>query len=208
MSQAENQHKNPEVVPKAKRRQFTAEYKRQILKEYEACTESGEKGALLRREGLYSSHIITWRRQREQGELAGLGLNKRGPKGNPHAVENARLQRENERLKKRLEQAELIIEVQKKVSQILGINISEDRNGSLVYNRSNTSHIRNGGCDNLVPRLGIYSCNSRMNTRCSRGRSPAEIHIVYLREFLFKLFNHCSLCAVKDARIYNILEQA
>jgi transposase-like protein len=128
MSQAENQKAaiDPEVVPKAKKRQYTAEYKQRILQEYEACTEPGARGALLRREGLYSSNITNWRRQRERGELAGLAGQKRGPKVDPQAVENARLRRENERLKKRLEQAELIIDVQKKVSQLLGIEIGEN----------------------------------------------------------------------------------
>jgi transposase-like protein len=127
MSQTENQKEaiDPEVVPKASKRQYTAEYKRRILQEYEACTELGGRGALLRREGLYSSNISNWRRQRERGELAGLATQKRGPKVDPQAVENARLRRENERLKKRLEQAELIIDVQKKVSQLLGIELNE-----------------------------------------------------------------------------------
>lgn len=116
---------DPEVRPKAQRRQYSAEHKRRILQEYEACTELGEKGALLRREGLYSSHITTWRRQRKRGELEGLASQKRGPKADPQAAEIARLQRENERLHKRLEQAELIIEVQKKVSQILGMSSEE-----------------------------------------------------------------------------------
>lgn len=128
MSQAENQKEaiDPEVVPKAKKRQYTAEYKRRVLQEYEACTEPGARGALLRREGLYSSNITNWRRQRERGELAGLTAKKRGPKVDPKAVENVRLRRENERLKKRLEQAELIIDVQKKVSQLLGVEIDEN----------------------------------------------------------------------------------
>jgi transposase len=128
MSQAENQKEaiDPEVVPKAKKRQYSAEYKRRVLQEYEACTEPGARGALLRREGLYSSNITNWRRQRERGELAGLTTKKRGPKVDPQAVENVRLRRENERLKKRLEQAELIIDVQKKVSQLLGIENDEN----------------------------------------------------------------------------------
>jgi len=128
MSRAENQKEaiDPEVVPKAKKRQYSAEYKRRILQEYEACRELGERGALLRREGLYSSNITNWRRQRERGELTGLTSKKRGPKADPQAVENVRLRRENERLKKRLEQAELIIDVQKKVSQLLGIEINEN----------------------------------------------------------------------------------
>lgn len=127
MSQSENQKEtiDPEVVPKAAKRQYTAEYKRRVLQEYEACTEPGARGALLRREGLYSSNITNWRRQRERGELAGLAVQKRGPKVDAQAVENVRLRRENERLKKRLEQAELIIDVQKKVSQLLGIEINE-----------------------------------------------------------------------------------
>jgi transposase len=122
----QNEQADPEVVPKAQRRQYSAEYKQRILQEHEACKEPGEKGALLRREGLYSSHITTWRRQRERGELVGLAPKKRGVKADPQAEENAHLRRENERLKKRLEQAELIIEVQKKVSQILGIESSQE----------------------------------------------------------------------------------
>jgi transposase len=107
--------------PKAQRRRFTAEYKRRILQEAEACTQPGEVGALLRREGLYSSHLTTWRRQRTRGELQGLTPAKRGRKADPQAAEIARLQRENERLKAQLERAELIIDVQKKVSQMLGL---------------------------------------------------------------------------------------
>lgn len=117
---------DPEVEPKAERRQFSAEYKRRILQEYEACNEPGQRGALLRREGLYSSYITTWRRQREGGELEGLAPQKRGRKADPLAAEVARLKLENEGLRKRLKQAELIIEVQKKVSQILGLPAEQD----------------------------------------------------------------------------------
>ena len=120
---------DPEVEPKAKRRQFSAEYKRRILQEYEACRQVGEKGALLRREGLYSSHITDWRRQRARGELAGLGSKKRGPKRDPQAEEIARLKGENVRLRQRLAQAERIIEVQKKVSQLLGLADEQDEAG-------------------------------------------------------------------------------
>jgi len=116
---------NTEVVAKAKRRQYTAEYKLRILRELDASQGFGETGALLRREGLYSSHLTSWRRQRERGELDGLGSQKRGPKADPQAVELARLQRENERLRERLRRAELIIDVQKKVSQMLGVSITE-----------------------------------------------------------------------------------
>ena len=114
-----------EVVAKAKHRQFSAEYKRRILQEADASVELGQIGALLRREGLYSSHLTTWRRQRESGELEGLASHKRGPKVDPQAAELGRLQRENERLRERLRRAELIIDVQKKVSQMLGLPIPE-----------------------------------------------------------------------------------
>ncbi len=116
---------DPEVRPKAKRRQFTTEYKKRILDEADACATPAERGALVRREGLYSSHWNAWRRQRDQGILDGLDPKKRGPKRDPLAVENARLQRENERLKKQLQRAETIIEVQKKVSQLLGLPTEE-----------------------------------------------------------------------------------
>jgi transposase len=112
---------DPEVVVKPKRRQFTAEYKRRILQEAEACTQPGEVGALLRREGLYSSHLTTWRHQRQRGELQGLAPAKRGRKSDPQAAELARLQRENAQLQAQVERAELIIDVQKKLSQLLGL---------------------------------------------------------------------------------------
>ena len=112
---------NPEVVVKAQRRQFTAAYKHRILQEADACAQSGDIGALLRREGLYSSHLNTWRHQRARGEVQGLTPAPRGRKVDPQAVENARLQRETTRLTAQLARAELIIEVQKKVSQLLGL---------------------------------------------------------------------------------------
>lgn len=114
---------NTEVVAKGKRRQFTVAEKQRILREVDACQGSGEIGALLRREGIYSSYLVTWRRQRESGELEGLTPRKRGPKPNPEAIELAKLRREHERLKERLRQAELIIEVQKKVARMLGANL-------------------------------------------------------------------------------------
>ena len=123
--QLEAEVPDPEVVPRAKRRQFSAKYKLRILTEADQCTQRGEIGALLRREGLYSSHLTTWRRQRDQGQLAGLTPKKRGRKPDPQAAELARLQRENEQLKARLEQAETIIEVQKKLSQMLGLPPAE-----------------------------------------------------------------------------------
>lgn len=110
----------PEVVVKAKRRQYSAEYKLRILRELDECQGKGEVGSLLRREGLYSSLVSKWREQRERGSLNGLAGQRRGPKVDPNAAELARLQRENQRLKEELERAELIIEVQKKVAQLVG----------------------------------------------------------------------------------------
>jgi len=116
----------PEVLPRAKRRRFSAEYKLRILEEVDGCTQRGEIGALLRREGLYSSHLSTWRQQRLLGQLEGLSPKKRGRKPQDPAVEEAaRLRRENERLRARLEQAEMIIDVQKKLSQLLGLTPDE-----------------------------------------------------------------------------------
>jgi transposase-like protein len=112
---------DPEVVVKADRRRFTAAYKQRILQEVDAATQPGAVGALLRREGLYSSHLSTWRHQRAQGELQGLTPAKRGRRADPQAAEIVRLQRETDRLTAQLARAELIIEVQKKVSQLLGL---------------------------------------------------------------------------------------
>jgi transposase len=115
-----------EVVAKAVRRRFSAEYKLRILQEADECS-NGEVGALLRREGLYSSHLTTWRRQREAGQLLGLEPRKRGPKPDPQAEEIKRLHRENERLQLRLQQAEAIIDAQKKLAQLFSQNtMSED----------------------------------------------------------------------------------
>ena len=116
---------DPEVVPTARRRRFSAEYKLRILEEADACTGPGEVGALLRREGIYSSYLSRWRRERDQGQLEALNPKKRGPKisvDEAQAKEMAKLQRENERLQARLAQAEMIIEVQKKLSQLLGLS--------------------------------------------------------------------------------------
>ena len=117
---------DPEVVEKATRRRFSAKYKLEILERADEC-RPGEIGALLRREGLYSSHLSIWRRQREAGTLEALGPRKRGRKAKGETAEGRRvatLERENERLRERLAQAETIIEVQKKVSTLLGITLS------------------------------------------------------------------------------------
>ena len=116
---------DPEVGTKAMRRQFSAAYKRRILKEADEA-DPGAIAGLLRREGLYSSHLTTWRKKREKGELAGLEPRKRGKKPvprNPWTAENERLRRENQHLQKRLRQAETIIDVQKKLCDILGLTV-------------------------------------------------------------------------------------
>jgi transposase-like protein len=123
---------NPEVPDKATRRRFTAEYKLRILTLADACTEPGILGALLRREGLYASNLNTWRHQRERGILSGLTPKKRGRKESvrdPLVAENEKLRKENERIAKRLRQAEIIIDVQKKISQILGIPLANSEEG-------------------------------------------------------------------------------
>ena len=120
---------DPEVVPKAKRRQFTAKYKLRIVREADACTAPGQIGSLLRREGLYSSYLSKWRQQQEEGQLQALSSKKRGRKPEDPSVEElAQLQRENERLRTRLEQAEIIIDVQKKLSQLLGLTTDTTEN--------------------------------------------------------------------------------
>lgn len=117
---------DPEVVPKAKRRTFTAAYKMWVLEEADKCRQQpGQVGALLRREGLYSSHLTTWGRQREAGQMDGLKPQKRGRKRDEEAVEMNQLRRKNQRLTRQLEQAELIIEAQKKLSEILGFTLEQ-----------------------------------------------------------------------------------
>jgi len=119
--------KETEVSSRPQRRRFTAEYRRRIVKEAEACAEVGQVGALLRREGLYSSHLASWRRATERAELAAQAPRKRGPK--PKFDERDRrlveLQRENDKLKARAERAELLVEIQKKVASVLGIPLHD-----------------------------------------------------------------------------------
>ena len=122
---------DPAVLEKPVRRRFTAEYKLRILHEADRCTASGQLGALLRREGLYSSLLSTWRQQRDEGTLAGLTPKRRGRKAKPDALliaENQRLTRETQRLAAKLRQAETIIEVQKKLSEMLGIPLPPSDN--------------------------------------------------------------------------------
>ena len=112
---------DPEVLAQPKRRTFTAAYKVRIVEKALKCAESGQIGALLRREGLFSSTLTQWRRQYQSGALQGLKDNKRGRKRTRDArdLELEHLRRENERLSKKLSQAELIIDIQKKVSAML-----------------------------------------------------------------------------------------
>ncbi len=117
---------DPEVGERAARRRFTAEYKLQVLREADRCAGVGEVGALLRREGLYSSHLTTWRRQREHGALAALAPKKRGravAAVSPLARRVAELERDKARLARRLKQAEAIIDAQKKLAEILGLSL-------------------------------------------------------------------------------------
>jgi len=117
-----------EVLAKAERRRYTTEYKRKVLAEADACTKPGELGTLLRREGLYSSILTAWRAARRRGELAGLASKRRGPKGRVADVRDRRiaeLERENRKLRARAQRAEALVEVQKKLSQLLGIDLPE-----------------------------------------------------------------------------------
>ena len=112
-----------EVIARAKRRNIPPAQKRRILEEADRCTKPGEIGALMRREGIYSSALSTWRRQREAGDLAALAPQKRGPKTDPHradALHVAALTRERDQLKVRLDKALLVIDVQKKLAALLG----------------------------------------------------------------------------------------
>lgn len=115
---------DPEVIQKPVRRSFTADYKRRILAEVDAASDTGAVGRILRREGLYSSHLTAWRKARDKAERIALEPRKRGPKpspNNPLQAEYVKLKRENAQLNKKLRKAELIIDFQKKVAEILGI---------------------------------------------------------------------------------------
>ena len=122
---------DPEVPEKKPRRRFTAKYKLGVLAEIDSCTQSGEVGAILRREGLYYSNITTWRRQKQEGALRALSPKKRGRKQKETTLQDKRiteLERENRKLSQKLKQAETIIEVQKKISEILGVHQPNSNN--------------------------------------------------------------------------------
>jgi transposase-like protein len=124
---------NSEVVPHARRRHFSNADKRRILDAADRCTKPGEIGALMRREGVYSSSLSTWRRQREVAELGALAAQKRGPKVDPNRADTlliAQLRRDILRLQSNLDKANLVIEVQKKLAVLLGLATPEDPNGN------------------------------------------------------------------------------
>ena len=121
---AREEGSDPEVAAVARRRRFTAQYKLQVLREADRCRKPGEVGALLRREGLYGSHLVTWRAARQRGELSAQKAPRRGRRADPDRTLKARiaqLEREIERLQAKLQQAEGLIEVQKKLSALLGL---------------------------------------------------------------------------------------
>ncbi len=115
---------DPEVTERAKRRRFTAEYKLRILRKADACKGDGDVGALLRREGLYSSQLAAWRHRRDELAKVGLKASKRGPKGKVVDPRVKQLERENARLKRRLDRVELMLTIQKKASEMLGIPLN------------------------------------------------------------------------------------
>lgn len=130
---AEPRDTDSEVVPRARRRSFTKADKRRILQEADGCTRPGEIGALMRREGVYSSSLSTWRRQRETADLAALAPQKRGPKADPSradAQQIAQLTRERDKLQSQLDKANLVIEVQKKVGALLALLEQNNKPGS------------------------------------------------------------------------------
>jgi transposase-like protein len=126
---------DPEVLAHARRRQFSERYKLKIVREADACGQPGEVGAMLRREGLYSSHLAAWRKQVREGALRELRGKKRGPARNGDRASAKRivqLERENTRLRRRLKDAETIIEFQKKVSEVLEMPLRETEHGEGV----------------------------------------------------------------------------
>ena len=122
---------DPETLEKPTRRRYTAQFKKRILEELDSLTKPGQKGALLRREGLYSSTVANWRKQRDEGNLASLRPQKRGPKSckNPSEQKQIKeLERENRKLRKKLDRANLLLDIQKKISQLTGIPLTVTEN--------------------------------------------------------------------------------
>lgn len=120
---------DPEVPERPRRRRFTAEYKLRIVCEADACKGYGDVGAMLRREGLYSSHLSSWRREREAIAKVGMAASKRGRKAKVVDPRLKELERENARLRRRLKRADIIIDIQKKASELLGISLNHSDSG-------------------------------------------------------------------------------
>jgi transposase-like protein len=118
VADARQDRPDPEVPERARRRRFTAQYKLDVLAAYDAAAQ-GEKGAILRREGLYSSHIVEWRRARDSGALAGLGRPRGRPAADPRDAQISRLQKENQQLGQELAKARFVVEVQAKLQALL-----------------------------------------------------------------------------------------
>lgn len=119
---------DPEVTERPQRRRFTAEYKLRIVRQADGCKGDGDVGAMLRREGLYSSHLSSWRREREAIAKAGMAASKRGRKANVVDPRLKELERENARLRRRLQRADIVIDIQKKASELLGIPLNRPDN--------------------------------------------------------------------------------
>jgi transposase len=130
MVSPEAAHRDPEVVATARRRNFSGSEKRRLLAEAERCKEAGTLGAFLRREGIYSSMISTWRKKVGRADQAALAAKKRGPKPDASARQIEQLERDNARLRHKLERAELIIDAQKKLCVALGLPTADDRSGN------------------------------------------------------------------------------
>ncbi|HSV31399.1 MAG TPA: IS3 family transposase [Atribacteraceae bacterium] len=177
---------DPEVSEKPVRRRFTAEYKRRILREAEICKEHGQMGAFLRREGLYSSNLITWRRQAEQGTLEALSPKKRGPKErkpDPSIRRIAELEKEAQKLRHKLRQAELIIEAQKKIAGDTGETPRSGRREELMTVAGSLAKEVNvkQACNTLaLPRCGFYRWKRRNGIREEERRhsvSPLALSV-------------------------------
>jgi transposase-like protein len=125
----------PEVSERPVRRQFTAEYKLQVLRELDGCKELGDVGRVLRREGLYSSLVSCWRQVRDRGSVAELAPKKRGRKveaTNPLAAKYILLEREHRKLEKKLQRAELLLDIQKKIADLLGISLEKPESDEVL----------------------------------------------------------------------------
>lgn len=201
----------PQVLEKAKRRQFSAEYKQRILEEADRCTKPGELGALLRREGLYSSLLSIWRKQRDRGALNGLTVKKRGRKRKHRLqIEIDELRREKERLKKKLETAELVIDFQKKTLRHAGDSAGRDAEQrarvTMVRELSRLTGIRRA-CETLaVPRVSYYrEQNPKESSAASSRRSSFRRIPDAKRSEVIEIMNSEEFQDLAPPQIYTIL---